>query len=72
MVINFSISRSILAANFSKLFAELQESQAVILKGIASNKELLQGVQHAFAENYENVNKEVAKLEERLNNLENK
>lgn len=67
----FKISQ-ISAANFSKLFAELQEAQANIIKGIAGNKDLLQGVQHAFAENFENVNKEVARLEERLKSLEKK
>lgn len=44
----------------------------MILKGIAGNKDLLQGVQHAFAENYENVNKEIAKLEEGLKKIEKK
>lgn len=57
----------VLAANFSKLFAELEESQSIILKGIASNKELLQGVQKAFVENNENVSKEIQKLEARVN-----
>jgi dynactin 2 len=60
------------AANFSKLFAELEETQAIILKGIASNKELLQGVQKAFVENNENVTKEIQKLDTRVNAITNK
>jgi dynactin 2 len=63
---------SISAANFSKLFAELEESQSVILKGIASNKELLQGVQKAFVENNENVTKEIKKLETRVSTVTGK
>lgn len=55
-----------IAANFSKLFAELEETQAIILKGISSNKELLQGVQKAFVENNENVTKEIEKLDARV------
>lgn len=57
------------AANFSKLFAELEETQAIILKGIGSNKELLQGVQKAFVENNENVEKEIKKLEVRVSDV---
>jgi dynactin-2 len=59
-------SNPIPAANFSKLFAELEETQGIILKGIASNKELLQGVQKAFVENNENVTKEIEKLDARV------
>lgn len=62
----------VLAANFSKLFAELEETQAIILRGIASNKELLQGVQKAFVENNENVTKEIQKLEGRVNGITGK
>lgn len=62
----------ILAANFSKLFAELEATQMIILKGIASNKELLQGVQKAFVENNENVNKEIEKLEKRVTSVTKK
>jgi len=62
----------LLAANFSKLFAELEETQATILKGIASNKELLQGVQKAFVENNENVTKEITKLETRVTGIVSK
>ncbi|EAT42431.1 AAEL006029-PA [Aedes aegypti] len=60
------------ATNFSKLFAELETTQASILKGIASNKTLLTGVQEAFAQNLENVNKEVKKLDERMKTLQEK
>lgn len=67
---NFRIP--ILAANFSKLFAELEETQSIILKGIASNKELLQGVQKAFVENNENVTKEIQKLETRVSSVTGK
>jgi hypothetical protein len=48
------------------LFAELEATQNIILKGIAGNKELLQGVQKAFVENDENAKKELKKLEERV------
>ncbi|KAG5678713.1 hypothetical protein PVAND_008361 [Polypedilum vanderplanki] len=60
------------AANFSKLFAELEATQNIILKGIAGNKELLQGVQKAFVENDENAKKELKKLEERVIAITNK
>lgn len=56
----------LVAANFSKLFAELEETQSIILKGISSNKELLQSVQKGFVENNENVSKEIEKLEVRV------
>jgi hypothetical protein len=36
------------------------------LKGISSNKELLQSVQKAFVENDENVKKEFKKLDDRV------
>uniref|UniRef100_A0A182LTT0 Dynactin subunit 2 n=1 Tax=Anopheles culicifacies TaxID=139723 RepID=A0A182LTT0_9DIPT len=58
------------ATNFSKLFAELETTQASILNGVAANKTLLTGVQEAFAQNLENVNKEVKKLEERMTKLQ--
>lgn len=60
------------ATNFGKLFAELETTQASILNGIASNKTLLSGVQDAFAQNLENVNKEVKKLDERMATLQQK
>lgn len=60
------------ATNFSKLFAELETTQASILNGIAGNKTLLTGVQEAFAQNLENVNKEVKKLDERMKALQEK
>uniref|UniRef100_A0A182JEM7 Uncharacterized protein n=1 Tax=Anopheles atroparvus TaxID=41427 RepID=A0A182JEM7_ANOAO len=58
------------ATNFSKLFAELETTQASILNGVAANKTLLTGVQEAFAQNLENVNKEVKKLEERMTKIQ--
>lgn len=57
------------ANNFSKLMGELEATQTMITTGIGNNKKLLQKVQEAFAENLENVNKEVAKLDERLKGL---
>lgn len=64
-----TLTSFLLAANFSKLFAELEETQQAIVKGIKSNKELLQGVQKAFVENNENVNKEIQKLETRVTSI---
>lgn len=60
------------ATNFSKLFAELETTQASIVNGIAANKTLLTGVEQAFNTNLENVNKEVKKLEERMVGLQQK
>lgn len=60
------------ANNFSKLIGELEATQTMITTGIGNNKKLLQKVQEAFAENLENVNKEVAKLDARLKTLEKK
>ena len=57
------------ANNFSKLIAELESTQSMITAGIAGNKKLLQQVQEVFAENLDNVNKEVAKLDERIKTL---
>lgn len=57
------------ATNFTKVIAELEATQKAIASGIANNKSLLQGVQEAFAQNLENVNKEVAKLEKRISEL---
>jgi dynactin-2 len=62
----------ILAANFSKLYAELETTQNIIIKGISSNKELLQSVQKAFVENDENTKKEFKKIEERVVSLAGK
>lgn len=55
------------ATNFSKIIAELEATQQTLLTSLAGNKTLLQNVQQAFAVNLENVKKEVAKLETRLN-----
>lgn len=54
------------ATNFSKLIAELDANQANIAAGLSNNKTLLQGVQEAFAKNLESINKEIAKLDERI------
>lgn len=57
------------ATNFSKIIAELEATQQSLLTSLAGNKTLLQNVQEAFAVNLENVKKEVAKLESRLDVL---
>lgn len=64
---NNNLSFKISATNFSKIIAELETTQSTLLTNLASNKTLLQGVQEAFAVNLENVNKEVSKLEARVN-----
>lgn len=60
------------ATNFSKIIAELEATQQTLLTSLAGNKTLLQNVQDAFAVNLENVKKEVAKLESRLDVLTKK
>lgn len=60
------------ATNFSKIIAELEATQQTLLTSLAGNKTLLQNVQEAFAVNLENVKKEVAKLESRLDTLTKK
>lgn len=60
------------ATNFTKIIAELEASQNSIVNGIGNNKILLQGVQSTFAENLDNVNKEVAKLDERVRKIADK
>lgn len=57
------------ATNFSKIIAELETQQQTLLTSLAGNKKLLQSVQEAFAVNLENVKKEVAKLEARMDAL---
>jgi len=54
------------AANFTKLFAELETTQTNILNGVSNNKALLDGVQEAFAVNLESINEQVKRLEERV------
>lgn len=61
---------SVLATNFSKIISEQESAQQNLTLSLANNKALLQGVQEAFAVNLENVNKEVAKLEDRLKAVE--
>uniref|UniRef100_A0A6B2EAU8 Putative dynactin n=1 Tax=Phlebotomus kandelakii TaxID=1109342 RepID=A0A6B2EAU8_9DIPT len=57
------------SANFSKAIAELEASQTMILTGLSQNKVLLQGIQETSAVQFDSLQKEVKKLEERLNAL---
>lgn len=57
------------ATNLTKLFAELEVTQNNIISGVANNKNLLQSVQEAFAQNLENTNVEMKKLEDRMKTL---
>lgn len=57
------------AANFTKLFAELEATQQTILTGVSNNKALLDGVQEAFAVNLESINQQVKLLEERMQKI---
>lgn len=70
--IQFTFRTIFSATNFSKIIAELETTQQTLTLSIGNNKALLQGVQEAFAVNLENVNKEVTKLEERMNKVINK
>ncbi|XP_011184150.2 dynactin subunit 2 [Zeugodacus cucurbitae] len=54
------------AMNFAKIIAEIEEKQTTIATSLVSNKELLHSVQETFAQNLETMNKEVAKVEERV------
>ncbi|CAD7012152.1 dynactin subunit 2 [Ceratitis capitata] len=54
------------AMNFAKIIAEIEEKQTTITTSLVSNKELLHSVQETFAQNLETINKEVAKVEERV------
>lgn len=65
----YSFSFFFIATNFSKIISEQESAQQNLALNLANNKTLLQGVQEAFAVNLENVNTEVAKLEERLKKL---
>lgn len=69
---DFDFRFSFVATNFSKIIAELEATQQTLLTSLAGNKTLLQNVQQAFAVNLENVKKEVAKLETRLNAITKK
>jgi len=57
------------ATNFTKIIADLEATQLLITNGIAHNKMLLQGVQSSLADNMETMNKEVARLEGRMNTI---
>ncbi|XP_055377809.1 dynactin subunit 2 [Condylostylus longicornis] len=54
------------ATNFTKIIADLEGTQNLITNGIAHNKMLLQGVQSGLADNMETINKEVKRLEQRM------
>ncbi|XP_017488860.1 PREDICTED: dynactin subunit 2 [Rhagoletis zephyria] len=54
------------AMNFAKIIAEIEEKQTTITTSLVSNKELLHSVQETFAQNLETINKEVAKVDERV------
>ncbi|XP_055906485.1 dynactin subunit 2 [Eupeodes corollae] len=58
------------AMNFAKIIAEVEETQSSICRSLANNKTLLTSVQETFANNLENVNKEVNKLETRINAIQ--
>ncbi|XP_059609380.1 dynactin subunit 2 [Phlebotomus argentipes] len=55
------------SSNFSKAIAELEASQTMILTGLSQNKVLLQEIQETSAVQFDNLQKEVKKLEDRLN-----
>ncbi|GAB0091440.1 Dynactin subunit 2 [Sergentomyia squamirostris] len=57
------------SSNFSKAIAELEASQTMILTGLSQNKVLLQGIQETSAVQFDNLQKEIKKLDDRLNNL---
>lgn len=58
--------------NFAKIIAEVEEKQSNITTSLVNNKELLHSVQETFAHNLEAINKEVAKVEERVNSAAGK
>ncbi|XP_026463247.1 dynactin subunit 2-like [Ctenocephalides felis] len=60
------------ASNFTKSLAELETLQKTITTGVQNNKALLQGVQEVFASSLQNINTEIAKLDERLNKISKK
>lgn len=57
------------AGEFSKSLAQLEELQSQISCGLESNKSVLKGVQESFATNFEVIRKNIATLEERMNQL---
>lgn len=57
------------ASDFGKSVNELQALQNTITAGVQNNKTLLQGVQEIFANNLEQIQKEIKKLDERVSNL---
>uniref|UniRef100_A0A1B0DJR6 Uncharacterized protein n=1 Tax=Phlebotomus papatasi TaxID=29031 RepID=A0A1B0DJR6_PHLPP len=57
------------SSNFSKAIAELEATQTMILTGLSQNKVLLQGIQETSAVQFDNLQKEVKKLEDRINSF---
>ncbi|GBP05399.1 Dynactin subunit 2 [Eumeta japonica] len=57
------------ASNFSKSLMEMETLQNTIVSGVQNNKELLQGVQEVFAHNIDTIQKEIKKLDDRINKL---
>ncbi|XP_037929267.1 dynactin subunit 2-like [Teleopsis dalmanni] len=60
------------AMNFAKIIAEIEQKQTNITTSLVNNKELLHSVQETFAQNLETINKEVAKVDERVKAIVNK
>uniref|UniRef100_A0A1A9WWN9 Dynactin subunit 2 n=1 Tax=Glossina brevipalpis TaxID=37001 RepID=A0A1A9WWN9_9MUSC len=60
------------AMNFAKIIFEIEEKQTTISSSLVNNKELLHSVQETFAQNLETINKEMAKIEERVDGLATK
>lgn len=57
----------ILAMNFAKIIAEIEETQNSITQSLVNNKSLLHSVQETFAQNLDTIQKEVGKLDTRIN-----
>uniref|UniRef100_A0A1A9Z4F8 Dynactin subunit 2 n=1 Tax=Glossina pallidipes TaxID=7398 RepID=A0A1A9Z4F8_GLOPL len=60
------------AMNFAKIIFEIEEKQTTISTTLVNNRELLHSVEETFAENLNTINKEMAKVEERVNGLVDK
>lgn len=58
--------------NFAKIIFEIEEKQTTISTTLVNNRELLHSVEETFAENLNTINKEMAKVEERVNGLVDK
>lgn len=57
------------ASDFGKSLSELEALQSTIANGVQNNKALLQGVQDIFAQNIDQIQKEVKKLDDRITKL---